>query len=102
MTIRAICGCDGYFDEGCPACTPVDAPPPQAPPAPLWVWHADDFASLMLGRIQIAQISYGKGSGYWSWALFFCKPGERAGYSTKDKARAMAEAEAHAQKVLTA
>ena len=22
----AICGCDGYFDEGCPACTPEVKP----------------------------------------------------------------------------
>lgn len=21
-----ICGCDGYFDEGCPACTPAPVP----------------------------------------------------------------------------
>lgn len=21
-TTDAVCGCDGYFDEGCPACTP--------------------------------------------------------------------------------
>ena len=69
-------------------------------PAPRWVWHADDFASLMLGRVQLAQISHGKSSGYWSWALFFCKPDERSGYSSKDKALAMAAAEAHAAKVL--
>ena len=73
-----------------------------SPLAPRWVWHADDFASLMLGRIQIAQISHCKGSGYWSWALFFCTPNERSGYSSKDKARAIAEAEAHAAKVLAA
>lgn len=71
-------------------------------PAPRWVWHADDFASLMLGRIQIAQISYGKGCGYWSWTLFFCAADERSGYSSKDKASAVAAAEAHATKVLSA
>ncbi len=27
-TFRGICGCDGYFDEGCPACTPAPAPKP--------------------------------------------------------------------------
>lgn len=27
-TIGGICGCDGYFDEGCPACTPAEVPFP--------------------------------------------------------------------------
>lgn len=26
-TTDAVCGCDGYFDDGCPACTPVKVVP---------------------------------------------------------------------------
>ena len=70
-------------------------------PAPRWVWHSDGFASLMLGRVQLAQISLGT-SGHWSWTLFFCRPDERSTYSSKDKAVAMATAAAHAEKVLAA
>ena len=67
-------------------------------PAPRWVWHSDTFASLMLGRVQLAQVSHG--ASHWSWTLFFCERGERSKYSSENKAVAVATAEAHARKVL--
>lgn len=77
-------------------------PSDQTTPAPRWVWHADDFASLMLGRVQIAQISQGAASRHWFWTLFFCEAGEKPSYSSEDKRTAMLVAEAHARKVLAA
>ncbi len=65
-----------------------------------WVWHTDDFASLMVGRIQLAQISQGAASRDWYWTLYFCEPGERPSYSSEDQGSAIAVAEAHARKVL--
>jgi len=67
-------------------------------PTPHWVWNSDTFASLMLGRVQLAQIS--RGATTWSWTLFFCRSDERSFYGAKDKAVAMETAEAHARKVL--
>jgi hypothetical protein len=43
----------------------------QTTPATRWKWHDETFASLMLGRVQLAQISRGS-SRHWSWTLFFC------------------------------
>jgi hypothetical protein len=70
-------------------------------PPPRWKWHDETFASLMLGRVQLAQISRGS-SRHWSWTLFFCDRGERPTYSSEDKGEAMAVAEDHARKVLAA
>ena len=68
-----------------------------------WVWHDETFASLMMGRIQIAQVSQGTSrSGHWRWTLLFCTHEERSFYASPDKAVAMATAESHAQKVLAA
>lgn len=66
-----------------------------------WIWHDLDFASLMLGRIQIAQISRGAASGHWYWTLFFCRDGERPSYSAEDKSTAIAVCEAHARKIIS-
>lgn len=63
-----------------------------------WVWHDKTFASLMLGRVQLAQVS---GSpNCWSYTLFFTKPGERPSYSAPTCVEAMREALTHAEKVL--
>lgn len=68
-------------------------------PAPRWVWHHDTFASLMIGRVQLAQVS---GSpNCWSYTLFHVRPGERPGYSAPTRDEAMRAAQAHAGKVLT-
>lgn len=65
-----------------------------------WVEHDPTFASLMLGRIELAQISKGQGSEHWFYTLRFPLAGERACYSTGNEADAKAVAEAHARKVL--
>ncbi len=64
-----------------------------------WVWHTETFASLMLGRIQLAQISYSPGSDYWYWTLFFCKKNEKSSFATKSKSEAMSIAELHARDI---
>lgn len=65
-----------------------------------WKLHSDDFASLMLGRVQVAQISRGT-SGNWYWHLFFCRPPERESYGDASRDVAIAEAESHARKILS-
>lgn len=67
---------------------------------PRWVWHEPGFASLMIGRVQLAQVSHGATT--WAWTLFFCEKGERSTYADEDKAVAMQAAEDHARKVLAA
>ena len=69
-------------------------------PAPRWVWHHDDFGSLMLGRIQLAQVTRISSYGHWYWTLFFCKEGERISYSNAMRDIAVQTAEDHAKKVL--
>jgi len=66
-----------------------------------WVWRDDTFASLMLGRIQLAQISKATASHHWFYTLFVVEPGERASYSAPDRETAMRAAQEHAGKVMS-
>ena len=65
-----------------------------------WTAHSPGFKSLMLGRIELAQISGGNATSDWFWTLRFCDEGERSSFSapTEDEARDIAEA--HARRVL--
>jgi hypothetical protein len=65
-----------------------------------WKWRTPTFARLMLGRIELAQISKGAASGDWFWTLRFTEAGERPCFSapTEDEARRICEE--HARKVL--
>ena len=64
-----------------------------------WVEHEPGFLSLMIGRVELAQISRGT-SGHWFWHLGFCRGDERVAYSAPTEAEAREVAEAHARKVL--
>jgi hypothetical protein len=67
-----------------------------------WVEHEPGFLSLMLGRVELAQISRGT-SGHWFWSLRLCQVrqlGERVSSSSPTEAEARAVAEEHARKVL--
>ena len=44
---------------------------------PLWVSHDVTFASLMLGWIELAQITQGQATSDWFWTLRFCRDGEK-------------------------
>ena len=69
-------------------------------PSLRWITHDNTFASLMLGRMELAQISKGRASDDWFYTLRFCEVGERASFSELTETSAKAVAEAHAAKVL--
>jgi hypothetical protein len=66
-----------------------------------WKWHDRNFASLMLGRIELAQIAQGDAGGHWFWTLRFTKPGETASYSSLTEYEAIKVCQEHARKVLS-
>ena len=71
-----------------------------AKPALRWLAHSDDFASLMLGRIEIAQASKARSSGTWFLSLRFCEASQNPNPCAPSREGAEAIAEAHARDVL--
>ncbi len=67
-----------------------------------WVPHDATFSSLMLGRIEIAQVSRGDTGDVWFYTLRFCKSDERMCYSEPTEEAAKAICEAHVEKALFA
>lgn len=65
-----------------------------------WERRSTGFFALVLGRIEIAQISKATASENWFYTLRFCAAGERASYSVPTEAEAKAIAEHHAARVL--
>jgi len=65
-----------------------------------WVEHDPVFSSLMIGRVELAQISKGRATDYWFYTLFFCEKGERHCGSELSMSAAKARCEEHAQKVI--
>jgi hypothetical protein len=63
-----------------------------------WIEHDPAHHSLMLGRIDLAQLSQGT-SGHWFYHLKFTD-GERQSYSCATKVDAVAVCEAHGRKVI--
>lgn len=67
-----------------------------------WVEHQPGFLSLMLGRIELAQIYRGaEHFGFWYWTLMFSQNDERKSFSAPTEQEARAVAEEHARKVIT-
>ena len=54
-----------------------------------WRWHTTTFASLMVGRVELAQISNSSTTNDWFYTLRFTKNGERSAGSKENKAAAM-------------
>ena len=66
-----------------------------------WVWHTKDFASLRVGRIELAQISKAASSEIWFYTLRFGVQDERRIWSEPTQIAAMHTAEKHAERVIT-
>jgi len=65
-----------------------------------WVEYAPTFASLKLGRIELAQITQGILSGHWFYTLRFNVKDEKQSFSTPTRAEAEAIAMEHARKII--
>lgn len=65
-----------------------------------WVAHGGSFSSLMLGRIELAQVSKARASEYWFYTLKFTQGEERDAYSELTETAAKAVCVTHALKVL--
>lgn len=66
-----------------------------------WEWHDPTFASLMLGRIELAQINQGRVTGDWFWTLRFTEGDERPSFSSLGEHEAQQVCEEHARRVLS-
>lgn len=104
------CGCERVIyaqqqqavDEGGEPMSTTNDRTTQTTASLRWVQHASDFASLMLGRVELAQITRGNtaAGGHWFWTLRFCRTGERPCFSAPTESEARAVAEEHARKVI--
>lgn len=65
-----------------------------------WLDHDPTFSSLMIGRIELAQISKSITTDDWFYTLRFCVTGEKSSYSSISKSAAKSISEAHAERVL--
>ena len=65
-----------------------------------WITHDKHFHSLMLGRIEIAQINKARTTDDWFYYLRFTQGSEQASFSEPNEENAKAVCVAHAAKVL--
>ena len=66
-----------------------------------WVFvDMHNFYRLMIGRIEVAQMSKGNATDHWFYTLRFCNETETASFSMPTEAEARAICETHAKKIL--
>jgi hypothetical protein len=66
-----------------------------------WKWHNPSFASLLFGRVELAQIHCGVASRQWFWTLRFTEGDEVPSHSAPILEDAQQVCIDHARKVLS-